>query len=150
MDSIDLKLITQLYKNSRTCIKELAESVFLSSPATTARIEKLVKRKIIKAFYADVDFEALGANCVAIVSFTAQRTLPENFDSFINEHPNITECFSVAGEHTHIMKVAFGTPKKLYDFIGNLNRYGKADVNIIMESVKDKSKTDLEKLMSSM
>ena len=41
MDSIDLKLITLLQKNARTPLKILANQVFLSSPATAARIEKL-------------------------------------------------------------------------------------------------------------
>ena len=43
MDSIDLKLITLLQKNARTPLKILANQVFLSSPATAARIEKLEK-----------------------------------------------------------------------------------------------------------
>ncbi len=147
MDSIDLKLLTQLHKNARTSIKELAESVFLSSPATTARIDKLASKKIIKGFHADVDFEALGANCVAIVSFTAQRTLPENFNSFITDHPGIIECYCVAGEYTHIMKVAFKTPKGLYGFVHNLNRYGKTEVSIIMENMKNIGDADIEKLI---
>ena len=47
MDSIDLKLITLLQKNARTPLKILANQVFLSSPATAARIEKLEKEGII-------------------------------------------------------------------------------------------------------
>ena len=48
MDSIDLKLITLLQKNARTPLKILANQVFLSSPATAARIEKLEKEGITR------------------------------------------------------------------------------------------------------
>ena len=41
MDEIDLKLLRLLQKNSRTPIKTLAGEVRLSSPAVSARIERL-------------------------------------------------------------------------------------------------------------
>ena len=47
MDSIDLKLITALQENARIPLKNLAEKVYLSSPATAARIAKLEKDGII-------------------------------------------------------------------------------------------------------
>ena len=44
MDEIDLKLLRLLQKNSRTPIKTLAGEVRLSSPAVSARIERLEKQ----------------------------------------------------------------------------------------------------------
>ena len=43
MDEIDKKIITLLQQNARTPLKTLAEHVFLSSPAVSARIERLEK-----------------------------------------------------------------------------------------------------------
>ena len=50
MDKIDLKLISLLQNNARTPLKQLAAKVFLSSPATAVRIEKLENEGIIMAF----------------------------------------------------------------------------------------------------
>ena len=47
MDYIDLKLITILQQNARTPLKVLAEQVYLSSPATAARIQRLENEGII-------------------------------------------------------------------------------------------------------
>ena len=47
MDEIDLKLLRLLQKNSRTPIKTLAGEVRLSSPAVSARIERLEKQGYI-------------------------------------------------------------------------------------------------------
>ena len=55
MDAIDLKLITLLQKNARTPLKVLASQVFLSSPATAARIEKLENDGIISSYSANID-----------------------------------------------------------------------------------------------
>ena len=50
MDKIDKKLITLLQNNARMPLKALAENVFLSSPAVSARIERLEKEEIIEGF----------------------------------------------------------------------------------------------------
>ena len=51
MDKIDKKLITLLQNNARMPLKALAENVFLSSPAVSARIERLEKEEIIAVSY---------------------------------------------------------------------------------------------------
>ena len=47
MDAIDEKIISLLQENARISIKDIAAQVFLSSPAVTARIERLEKNEII-------------------------------------------------------------------------------------------------------
>ena len=41
MDKIDLKIISLLQENARLPLKQIASEVFLSSPATASRIERL-------------------------------------------------------------------------------------------------------------
>ena len=43
MDDIDRKILKLLQENARVSLKTIAESTFLSSPAVSARIEKLEK-----------------------------------------------------------------------------------------------------------
>ena len=50
MDQIDVKLLSLLEKNARMPLKQLAESVYLSSPATAARIEKLEQDGVISGY----------------------------------------------------------------------------------------------------
>ena len=55
MDKIDYKLITLLHENARMPLKQLAERVFLSSPATAARLERLEKSGIISGYSVKVE-----------------------------------------------------------------------------------------------
>lgn len=48
LDMIDEKIVELLQENARIAIKEIAAQVFLSSPAVTARIERLESKGIIK------------------------------------------------------------------------------------------------------
>ena len=52
LDAIDEKIVELLQDNARIAIKEIAAQVFLSSPAVTARMERLETRGIIKGYHA--------------------------------------------------------------------------------------------------
>ena len=49
MDRIDRKIIDILQTNARAPLKEIADRVFLSSPAVSARIAKLEKDGVLTA-----------------------------------------------------------------------------------------------------
>ena len=72
MDEIDLKLLRLLQKNSRTPIKTLAGEVRLSSPAVSARIERLEKQGVIRAYTLDLDPLQLGHHILAYVHLDMQ------------------------------------------------------------------------------
>ena len=55
MDKIDKKIITLLQQNARMPLKALAENVFLSSPAVSARIERLEKEEIIEGYEVKIN-----------------------------------------------------------------------------------------------
>lgn len=147
MDSIDLKIISTLSRNARTTVKELAEQVFLSSPAVTSRIEKLEKDKIIKGYHADIDFEKLGVLCSAVINFTLDSDLETEFLNYIKSQPQVKKCLCITGEFTHIMRVQFKSPKALHVFIKRLEFYGKAEVYMIMDCVKDESAQAQEEII---
>lgn len=46
LDQIDKKILNILQENARTPVKEIAEQVFLSSPAVTLRIQHLAWKVI--------------------------------------------------------------------------------------------------------
>ena len=45
MDDIDRKILKLLQDNARVSLKTIAENTFLSSPAVSARIEKVGERR---------------------------------------------------------------------------------------------------------
>lgn len=52
MDDIDRKILKLLQENARMSLKTIAEKTFLSSPAVSARIEKLEKDGVIAGYHA--------------------------------------------------------------------------------------------------
>ena len=113
MDEIDLKLLRLLQKNARTPIKALAGEVRLSSPAVSARIERLEKQGIIRAYTLDLDPLQLGHHILAYIHLDMQPTQKEEFYPFIAACSNVLECNCVTGNYSMLIKVSFASTQEL-------------------------------------
>lgn len=134
MDEIDLKLLRLLQKNSRTPIKTLAGEVRLSSPAVSARIERLEKQGVIRAYTLDLDPLQLGHHILAYVHLDMQPAQKAEFYPFIAAISNVLECNCVTGNYSMLIKVSFPSTQDLDSFIGKLQQFGKTETQIVFSS----------------
>ena len=117
MDKVDIKLIKLLQENARYPLKHLAEQVFLSPPAVSARIEKLEQAGIITGYGASVDKLKLGYNITAFINLEVSPREKDEFYPFIKACPNVLECNCVTGKYSMLIKVAYHTTMELDAFI---------------------------------
>lgn len=134
MDAIDLKLIGLLQKNARYSLKQLAEQVFLSSPAVSSRIERLEREGYVKGYQAEVDEEKLGFHIIAFINLEMTPKQKATFYPFVNSCPNVLECYCVTGQYSMLLKVAFPSTQELDGFIGRLAQFGKTQTQIVFSS----------------
>ena len=146
MDAIDLKIISILEKNARIPLKNLAEQVFLSSPATASRIEKLEKEGIIISYSARLDLKKLGLPITAFVNLDLDPKQKPTFYPFIRSHPNVLECTCVTGRYSQLIKVAFESTEALDAFIGELNNFGHTETQIAFSSPKPPCEVAIEEI----
>ena len=129
LDMIDEKIVELLQENARIAIKEIAAQVFLSSPAVTARIERLESKGIIKGYHAAVDSVNLGYKIKAFVNLDLEPVQKEEFYPFIESVENVIECNCVTGEYSMLIEVEF-----LDDFINTLQKFGKTSTQIVFST----------------
>lgn len=134
MDHLDKKIIELLQNNARMPLKTMAENVFLSSPAVSARIERLTNAGIITGFHASVDESKLGFPIKAFISLEMDPVLKPEFYPYITGIPNVLECNCVTGQYSMIMKVAFQSTTDLDSFINDLQHFGKTSTQIIFST----------------
>ena len=146
MDAIDLKLITLLQKDARMPLKELAKNVYLSSPATAARIERLEKQGIISSYEAKLDLKALGLPITAFINLDLDPDQKPSFYPFIRLHPNVIECNCVTGRYSQLIKVAFESTEALDTFIGELNAFGHTETQIEFSTPKPATGVGIEEI----
>lgn len=146
MDAIDLKIITLLQQNARMPLKLLAEQVFLSSPATAARIDKLEREGILESYTANINLKKAGFPIIAFIQLDLDPKLKPTFYPFIRANPNVLECNCVTGRYSQLIKVAFESTEALDSFIGELNNYGHTETQIAFSTPQPPRGLGLESL----
>ena len=134
LDDIDIKLIRLLQQNARYSLKQLAQEVYLSSPAVAARIERLEKLGILTGYHASVDQQKLGYHITAFINLAMNPDQKPVFYPFISACPNVIECNCVTGSYSMLIKVAYPSTQELDTFIGQLQKFGNTKTQIVFST----------------
>lgn len=148
MDKIDITLLSMLQKNARVPIKSLTKDVFLSSPAISARIEKLEKQGIITGYMALIDPIKLGYHITAFINLEMSPKQKPEFYPFIRSCPNVLECNCVTGSYSMLIKVAYPSTMELDSFIGQLQKFGNTSTQIVFSTSVEPRGIDVEQAAS--
>ena len=147
LDAVDCTILNILQRNAKCPLKEIAEKVYLSTPAVSARIEKMEKEGYILGYQAQVNPEALGYHIKAQVNPEALgyhikalinlEVSPEEknvFYPFVRKCSNVIECNCVTGEYSMVLEVLFPSTTELDKFIGELQRFGRTKTLIVFST----------------
>lgn len=134
MDKIDKKILKILTENARTPLKQIASEVFLSSPAVSARIEKLEQEGYITGYSANINHLKLGYHITAFINLEVPPTERQKFYPFIKSCPNVLECNCVTGQFSMLIKVSFPSTQELEAFVGKLQQFGVTQTQIVFST----------------
>lgn len=143
MDKIDEKIIQMLQQNARIPVKEIAQEVFLSSPAVSARIDKLAQDGLIKGYHMTIDRTKLGYDVTAFISVEITPNQKAEFYPFIQACPNVLECSCVTGQYSQLVKVAFRSTAELEVFLGSLQQFGRTITQIVFSTPVEPRDVDI-------
>ena len=140
LDHIDEEILKLLYSNARMPLKEIASKVYLSSPAVSARIERLEESGIIKGYRAMINPSELGYHIKAFINLEVEPERKKEFNDFIKGCNFVIECNNVTGDFTMLIDVMFRSTEDLDHFIGDLQKYGSTKTQIVFStSVENRS-----------
>ncbi len=137
LDAIDKQILEILQRDARTPVKDIAQEVFLTAPAVSARINNLVKDKYITGFHATLNPELLGYHIKAFINVEVEPKDKKEFYPFIKECPNVIECNCVTGDYSMLLEVQFKSTIELDQFIGELQIYGRTKTLIVFSTFVD-------------
>lgn len=134
LDSVDRKILHILQKNARTSLKDIASQVYLSSPATSARIDKLEREGYILGYHMCVNKEKLGNRIRAFVNI---KVAPGKRDAFLDLARgcnNVIECSCITGENAMLLEVAYSSTRELESFVSQAQKFGKTQTQIVFST----------------
>lgn len=135
MDAADRIILKALAENARTPIKGLAEKAFLSSPAVSARVDRMEKAGIIRSYQASLNLKAMGYEILCFINIAMLPERRAEFQEWIRDCINVLECHHVTGAYSLLMKVAFTNTSEMEAFVSRLQTYGTTQTQVVFSTM---------------
>ena len=110
IDDRDRAILRELMRDGRISNVELSEKVHLSPSACLRRVRILEESGLIAGYVMLLDPIAAGLAGAAYVSVTLDqqgRATLDRFEADVRRHPEIIECYLLAGAADYLLRVAF-------------------------------------------
>jgi Lrp/AsnC family transcriptional regulator, leucine-responsive regulatory protein len=134
LDSVNVRLLTELHCNPRLSMSELARRVGMSAPAVTDRVQRMERSGVITGFRMQVDPGALGMPVAAIVRVRpGPGQLPRVAEAARNT-PQVVECDRITGEDCFIMRVHAPTIGELEEILDQFLLLGQTTTSIVVST----------------
>ena len=133
LDQTDLHILDELLNNSRITMKELSQKVHLSSPATSARIEKLETAGIIEGYTIKVNQLKMGCAVHAMINVIMKSSHHEPYLSYINSQaPFVINNYKISGDSCYLLECKFPSNEVLDEFLVQLSELVNYKLSIII------------------
>ena len=131
LDRIDRKILNILQKDARISIKDIANQVFLSSPAVLVRLKRLEEYGYIEGYHAQLNLEQLGMNIKAFIKVNLHAKNRPEFLKYVESTTNVVASYTITGDYALLLEVIFDSMKNLDSFIQELQVYGETKTDIV-------------------
>ena len=122
LDSIDLRILSELQNNGRITNVELSRRAKITAPPCLRRMRALEKAGYIRGYHADLDPKHLGYEVSAFVyvglASQAEADL-RRFEDQVRNWPEVRECFMLSGEVDFLLKCVAKDLSSFQSFITN-------------------------------
>jgi DNA-binding Lrp family transcriptional regulator len=128
IDDKDLAILSLLQRNAKMTVKEIADSVHLSTTPVHERIKRMEQIGVIKQYATLVDHAKVkkGLMVICYVSLRQHdRVEGAKFIQRIQEMNEVIECYNISGEFDFMLKVVAADMDDYYDF--HVNKLSQAE-----------------------
>jgi Lrp/AsnC family leucine-responsive transcriptional regulator len=127
LDRTDRRIVEAMQQDGRISNLELAEKVGLSPTPCSRRVKRLEESGIIDRHVTLLNQSALGLKLTAIIGISMDRHTPERFENFesqVNEYPEIIEASVVTGQSYDYLVKAVVPDMEYYEelLLGRITR----------------------------
>ncbi len=140
LDVTDIKILSNLLKDSRLSNRQIASKVGVSVGTVIAKIKKMENEGIIRGYSAILDYEKLGYELTVITELTVSKGKLLMVEREIAKMPNVCAVYDVTGLTDAMVIGKFRNRKELSDFTKSLlaMRYiERTNTHVILSTIKE-------------
>jgi len=120
LDSTDIRILTELQRDSSLTNIELSRRVHLSPSPCLTRVKALEASGVIARYVALLNPKELGLNLSVFISISLKeqsKSALAEFEQRIAEHDEVMECYLMTGDSDYLIRVAVPDMTALEKFI---------------------------------
>lgn len=136
MDKIDCEILNILKSNARISMRQLANQIFMSPPATCERVRKLMDSGVICGYGVRFDPVKIGLPVRAFVAITYTSMTIHDLADIIKDDPRVTQINGLMGHTIGMLQVACTNMENLNDLLLKLKQYCVTETYVISDDFK--------------
>ena len=135
-----MKLLQELVKDSSISVPNLSKKLGINASVLYSRINRLVKKKLIKRFTVEIDDTLLGIGVKALVGVNRDPKLKDSIHKQLMETSEVVSISEVTGRFDMIVRVYADNLESLHTAV--IEKIGKIDGIQNTETFVELQKTD--------
>ena len=135
-----MKLLQELTKDSSISVPNLSKKLGINASVLYSRINRLVKKKLIKRFTIVVDDTLLGIGVKALVGVNRDPKLKDSIHKQLMETSEVVSISEVTGRFDMIVRVSADNLESLHTVV--IEKIGKIDGIHNTETFVELQRTD--------
>ena len=135
-----MKLLQELTKDSSISVPNLSKKLGINASVLYSRINRLIKKKLIKRFTIVVDDVLLGIGVKALVGVNRDPKLKDSIHKQLLETPEVVTISEVTGRFDMIVRVSADNLESLHTVV--IEEIGKIDGIHNTETFVELQRTD--------
>lgn len=148
LDEKDIQILKLLQHNAKITVKEIADSIHLSTTPVHERIKRLEQSGIIKQYVTILNNKLIQKGLIVICYVSLKQHNKEAGKKFIDsilKMDEIIECYNISGEFDFMLKVVSKDMDDYYNFhvnkLSQAENIGNVQSVFVMGIVKEKQIT---------
>ena len=151
LDQTDWAILRELQEDARLSYAEIGRRVGLSSPAVQERVRRMEDSNVIKAYRADINYEAVGLPIMSLtrlMNVIGGKAKINEVARLAQEHPQVIRCYHVMGQDEYILQIVASSVGDLEDVLHEFGDYGQLVSAIVINATVDHSTIDIDTIAS--
>ncbi len=122
LDEVDRRLLRLLAENARASLRDLSRSLGVAVSTVHARLQKLIRDRVIRRFTIMPDYERLGYPITAVILVSVEGGMIEEVASRLREEPSLIAVYDITGDYDLVLVGKFRNMDDLNLFLKRLNK----------------------------
>jgi len=140
IDKTDIDILKILSVDGRKSLRNIGEMLKKSPITIKKHIDELEKKGIIRDYSAQINYEKLGYEIIALIELTISKGKMLEVEKEIAQNPNVFGVYDVTGEYDAILLARFKKREALSELVKviNSNEYVvRTNTHLILNVIKE-------------